>query len=130
MMGVVAGAWVVGFDWVEACLSQGCKRPEESFEIRKDERTQHRDAATKGRRSPGSLFKDLAVNVATTFTTKPSRAEVCQLVSLGGGQLVLDPKEVKGGRRYLRLEPEGGNGVGSFRWLCDCISAFEVLPLA
>jgi hypothetical protein len=88
MCALLTGQWIVSPAWARACLASRSAVPEAAHEARGDDRGGSSNAAAVHRqrlRSSGGVFAGLKVHLTGDFAT-PSRAELEQLVTLGGGR--------------------------------------------
>ena len=94
VQGVLAGAWVLSSDWLDACISAGTRAPEASFEITGT--TQHegsnaprrsREAALAGARP---LLAGLRFRIGGKLLRDMSAAEAAELVTAAGGAVAAE----------------------------------------
>ena len=117
MCALLTGQWVVSPAWTQACLSSKSAVPEAVHEARGDDRGGSPAAATSHRqrlRSGGAgIFAGLKMHLTGEFV-RPSRAELEQLVQLGGGRML----------RHAPSPPSPGKALDpDLRVICEGPSA-------
>jgi hypothetical protein len=152
---VLAGCWIVGEAWMEACMAEG-RFVEELYHevgVGRDE-SGRVDGPRRGRVAAAAgttpLLRGYTVQLQGRFA---KRAEVAELLKAAGAEALPSSATVSGSKSARELlktfvlceEPEGGGGppkvaawwkrasaaglaVVSARWLMDCIAAHRVLP--
>ncbi|XP_076439519.1 BRCA1-associated RING domain protein 1-like [Babylonia areolata] len=90
---ILGGKWIVSIDWVSVCLEYGQKVSEEPFEVPGSSTHPNSAAPSKARvnrklQLPG-LFDGCQIYLHGSFTRlPPSRAELSELLHLGGARLL------------------------------------------
>ena len=92
MCALLTGQWVVSPAWTRACLASRSAVPEATHEARGDDRGGSRTAAAAHRQrlrggAGAGVFAGLKVHLTGDFVS-PSRSDLEQLVTLGGGRML------------------------------------------
>ncbi|XP_005486936.3 BRCA1-associated RING domain protein 1 [Zonotrichia albicollis] len=155
MMAVLAGCWVLKFEWVQACLQSSAREQEEEYEVQGGPR--------RGRLNREQLLPKLFDGCYFYFMgpfKQQQKSELLELVKAAGGQvLVRQPKpdsdvtqtintvsyhaEPTSDQRLCthyviydaasKFQPQkirqGKVWMAPSSWLIDCVMAFQLLPV-
>ncbi|NXE70054.1 BARD1 protein, partial [Calcarius ornatus] len=155
MMAVLAGCWVLKFEWVQACLQSSAREQEEKYEVQGGPR--------RGRLNREQLLPKLFDGCYFYFLgpfKQHQKSDLLELVKAAGGQvLVRQPKpdsdvtqtintvsyhaEPSSDQRLCthyviydaasKFQPEkirqGKVWMAPSSWLIDCVMSFQLLPV-
>ncbi|NXP73342.1 BARD1 protein, partial [Ramphastos sulfuratus] len=156
MMAVLAGCWVLKFEWVQACLQSMVREQEEKYEIQGGPQ---RGRLNKEQLSLPKLFDGCYFYFLGSFS-RHQKNDLVELVKAAGGQiLVRQPKpdsdvtqtintvayhaESTSDQRFctqyiiydvaskFKLEKirQGKVWMAPSSWLIDCVMSFQLLPV-
>lgn len=89
MMGILSGAWIVGMDWVDACIAANGIVPEAPFQIHGDMKTHGGPMAGRRRATEQEhrLLTGLKVYVIEPLD-RMTRSDMCSLLTIGGATVL------------------------------------------
>lgn len=143
LQGVLAGAWVLRFEWVEHCAREHAWIAEEPYEVIGD--TNGRGAPALGRervrRGQSGILHGMTVVLSESFHPKsPKRTDIQSLLQMSDAVVLeqLPAQELKpNGKTLIVADPAAvlpdallhtQLPVVSLSWVLDCVSNFTVLP--